>query len=57
MHILELTKTITKAINRSVKFRKDGSLAHTLDKDVFDVVAIAIASDILNTYIVEKRKD
>jgi hypothetical protein len=57
MHILELTKTINEAISRSVKFRSDGSLAHTLDRDVFNVIAIAIASDVLDTYIVEKRKD
>lgn len=57
MHILELTKTIDSAINRAVKFRESGSLAHTLDKDVFRVISIAIATEILDTYIVKKKDE
>jgi hypothetical protein len=57
MHILELTETIKKTMDRTVKFNPDGTLGHTLDKDVFNVIAIAIASDILDTYIVKNKDD
>ena len=57
MHILELTKTIKKTVDRTVKFNSDDTLGHTLDKDVFNVIAIAIASDILDTYIVKNKDD
>lgn len=57
MHILELTKTIDSAISRAVKFRESGSLAHTLDQDVFRVISIAIATEILDTYIVKKKDE
>jgi len=56
MHILELCKVIDNSFLRTVKFNSDGKLGHTLDKDVFRVISIAIASDILEKCIVKKKE-
>lgn len=56
MHILDLSKSINETFRRTIKLKKDGTLAHTIDKDVLNVVAIAIASDILDAYDISKKK-
>ena len=54
MNLDSLTETVNKTIERTVKFNPDGSLGHTLDRDVFRVIAIAIAADILDEYKSQK---
>jgi putative lipase involved disintegration of autophagic bodies len=51
MTLNNLTETINKTYLRTIKFNDDGSLGHTLDRSVLKVVAIAIASDILDEYV------
>jgi|APGre2960657373_1045057.scaffolds.fasta_scaffold768353_1 hypothetical protein len=50
LNLNSLTDTINYTFERTVKFNPDGSLGHTLDRDVFRVIAIAIASDILDRH-------
>ena len=54
MNLDSLAETVNKTIERTVKFNPDGSLGHTLDRDVFRVIAIAIAADILDEYKSQK---
>jgi len=56
MHVLDLAAEINKTFMRTLKLNEDGTLAHTIDKDVLNVVAIAIASDILDDYDISKKK-
>ena len=56
MHVLDLAAEINKTFRRTIKLNEDGTLAHTIDKDVLNVVAIAIASDILDDYDISKKK-
>ena len=50
MHVLTLSELIVQTFDRTLKFREDGTLAHKVDRAVIKVIAIAIASDILDTY-------
>lgn len=55
MDILVLTETIKKTFARTIKLKEDGVIAHRIDKDVLNVIAIAVAWDILEAYKVEKK--
>ena len=57
MHLLELTKIVEDTFARTVKFNLDGTVGHNLDKDVFRVIAIAVAADILDRNMVTKKED
>jgi predicted Fe-S protein YdhL (DUF1289 family) len=57
MHVLDLTADINKTFRRTLKLNPDGTLAHRVDKDVLHVVAIAIASDLLDTYNISTKNE
>lgn len=50
MHILTLSQLIEDTFKRTVKFNPDGTVGHRLDRDVFKVISIAVAADILDRY-------
>jgi uncharacterized protein (DUF4415 family) len=50
MDIVTLATHIDQTFDRTVKFLEDGKVGHTLDRDVFRVIAIAIAADLLDRY-------
>jgi hypothetical protein len=57
MHLLELTKIVDDTFQRTIKFNSNGSVGHNLDRDVFRVIAIAVAADILDRHTVTKKED
>ena len=53
MDLITFAKDIETTFWRTVKFREDGKVGHTLDRDVFRVIAVAVAADILDKYKVK----
>jgi hypothetical protein len=51
MQVNELTKIINETLKKKINLNKN----FNIDKDVLNVVAIAIASDILNNYDITKK--
>ncbi len=53
MDLVTFARDIETTFWRTVKFREDGKVGHTLDRDVFRVIAVAVAADILEKYKVK----
>lgn len=57
MHILDLANSINETFKRTLKLNQDGTLAHKIDKNVLNVIAIAIAYDMLEDYDIKKKSE
>jgi hypothetical protein len=53
MDLVTFARDIETTFWRTVKFKEDGKVSHTLDRDVFRVIAVAVAADILDKYKVK----
>ena len=55
MHLLDLAQTINETFRRTIKFNPDGTFGHNVDRNVMNVISIAVASDMLETYDMKKK--